>query len=99
MNKNYQAGRRAEYACAKRWEAKGYAAARSAGSHGIWDVCAVRPRTPVALIQCKVVGDVATANRMLKQFRENPPILPDSRYHLVLEVKVKGSNEILSVVV
>lgn len=98
-NKNYQAGRRMEYESVKRWRAKGYDANRSAGSHGHWDVVAVRSGRSVELVQCKVVSDEASAIRLLKKFTEQPPFLPSERYHQVLEVKVKGDTKIHSITV
>lgn len=85
-----------EYDTMKRWERKGYKVVRSAGSHGIWDVCAVRPNTPVALIQCKLVADERIANSLLKKFRQAPPLMPDTHYHQILEVKIRGSKDVLS---
>jgi hypothetical protein len=99
MNKNYQAGRRAEYECMKRWRAKDYIAVRSAGSHGPWDVCAVRWDRPTELIQCKVTESETVAKGLLKAFKTLPPFTPSRYFHQVLEVKVKGSKEVMSVTV
>lgn len=51
-NKNYLKGRRKEYEVMKALKAEGYAVVRSAGSHGIWDICAVR-KEHVLLLQVK----------------------------------------------
>lgn len=83
----------------KRWKAKGYEVARTAGSHGLWDVIAVRGNRSVELIQCKLTADRATANRMLKRHTSDPPMAPSDCYHQVLEVKVKGSTDIMSITV
>ena len=62
-----------------------------------WDLIAVDwPRGIVTCIQCKVVGDMATAKRLLSRFRADPPRVPAARIHQCLEVKVKGSTEVLS---
>lgn len=98
-NKNYRAGAREEYACMKRWKARGYSVARSSGSHGIWDVCAVRAGSPVELIQCKLTSSRPTAKKLLEDFRKDPPFLPDDHFHQVLEVRIKGQTEILSVTI
>ena len=96
-NKNYQAGRRFEYESMRRWEAKGYETMRTAGSHGAFDVVAVRWDRKPELIQCKRVSTLAAGKRLLKSFKETT--MPSSYYHQVLEVKIKGSSEILSTTV
>lgn len=96
-NKNYQAGRRLEYECMKRYEADTWTTMRTAGSHGLYDVIAVRwDRKPI-FIQCKRVGTEAAGKRLLKSFKETT--MPSSFYHQVMEVKVKGSSDIMSVTV
>lgn len=82
-----------------RWRECGYSTARSSGSHGIWDVCAVKNNRPVELIQCKVVQNEAAAKRLIKAFTMVPPFEPSECYHQVLEVKIKGSTDIMSVTV
>jgi len=49
---NYKRGREAEYKAVRVLEEAGYMAQRSAGSHSVWDVCAVGP-SGVRLIQVK----------------------------------------------
>jgi hypothetical protein len=49
---NYETGRRYEYRTMRRLEAEGYSCHRTAGSHGVWDVCAVR-KDHVRFIQVK----------------------------------------------
>lgn len=98
-NKQYQAGRRLEYECMARWKRGGYEVARSAGSHGIWDLCAVKHGQPVNLIQCKRVSTDKQAVAIIEAFRSNPPLMPDKFYHQILEVKIKGLVDILSVTV
>ena len=96
MNKNYLSGRRLEYEIMKKWEEKGYSVVRSAGSHGIWDVCAVRWDRPVELIQCKVTKDKRVAEAMIRMFKSSSPLLPSRYFHQTLLVKVKGTKEPLS---
>ena len=73
---------------------------RSSGSHGSWDLIAVDWKHGlVTCIQCKVVGDLASARRLLDRFRANPPRIPRHNLHQCLEVKVKGSKEVHSVTV
>ena len=99
-NSNYRAGRAFEYKRRKDWIRKGYEVVRSAGSHGVWDLCAVsihHPEWPVLLIQLKRVEKESQGKLLLKRFKESPPLTPSSHYHLVMEVQVKGSKEVMSV--
>lgn len=99
MTTPYEIGRRMEYEAMTRWRMKGYTPVRSAGSHGPWDICAVKDNHVVELIQCKVVERVSTARRYLKAFTSKPFLAPSDLYHQVLEVKVKGVGEIMSITV
>jgi hypothetical protein len=54
-NENYIAGRNGEYHIRNCLRSLGYAAERSAGSHGPWDVAAVGPGD-VVLVQAKKGG-------------------------------------------
>jgi Archaeal holliday junction resolvase (hjc) len=49
----YESGRRKEWDAVKRLRARGFEAQRSAGSHGLWDVVAVKPHQGVKLLQIK----------------------------------------------
>lgn len=98
-NANYVKGRSFEYDCMKRWKENKHVCARSSGSHGVWDVCAVQPGSVVTLIQCKVVMHEADAHKMLRDFKETPPLPYSKCYHQCLEVKVQGSTKVLSVTV
>lgn len=91
-NTNYIRGRAFEYARMRHWEGKGYLTLRTAGSHGPFDIVAVRANAPVALIQCKIVQTETEARRLIRQFTENPPLSPYGKYHQVMEVKVKGGK-------
>jgi Holliday junction resolvase len=59
-NSNYVAGRAFEYQIVKLFKENGYEATRTAGSHGTWDIIALK-RTPtkeyevrlLVLAQCK----------------------------------------------
>lgn len=96
-NKNYQAGRRLEYACIAYWKARGYHAVRTAGSHGLFDVVAFREDRKPEFIQCKRVRSAATAKRLLDKFRDET--LPSPHYHQVMEVKIKGTSGVISTTV
>ena len=54
-NKNYLRGRAVEYKAKQELEAKGYTVIRASGSHGPWDLIAVKEgtRDPVRCIQLK----------------------------------------------
>lgn len=49
----YARGRRKEYEVVKRFRAHGWLAQRSAGSHGLWDVVAVKAGTLPVFVQVK----------------------------------------------
>ena len=69
VNKNYRAGRRFEYEVKKYFEKLGYTVFRTAGSHGIADVIAVKDDDTL-LIQCKY-GSMPTKAEMHKLWRYN----------------------------
>jgi hypothetical protein len=99
-NLNYRAGARLEYGRRKHWQKRGFEVVRSAGSHGIWDLCGVRvedPSHPVMFIQCKRVETKSQANKIIKQFKEAPPMPASPHWQMILEVQIKGSSEILSI--
>ena len=57
----YTRGRRKEYDVTRRLRAKGWTAQRTAGSHGLFDVTAIKPGQPVKLIQVKYTKRAALA--------------------------------------
>ena len=97
-NPNYLAGRRFEYERMKHYrEVMKHDVVRTAGSHGAWDLVVIDPtRGIVILIQCKVCSTHRAANLLLDRFRHSSPYQPMARIHQCLEVKVKGSTEVLS---
>ena len=99
MGTRYEKGRRFEYERKRFWEKAGHDVWRSAGSHGLFDITTVDPLGTITLIQCKVVGDSTEGNRLLRNFKKSPPLghRPYAKYHQVMEVKVSGSREVLSV--
>lgn len=70
MNKAYAKGRRLEYRALKALEAEGYIAARTAGSHGVFDIVALKGVEPALLIQVKCNISEAAAMRELKKIRK-----------------------------
>lgn len=99
-NANYLSGRRFEYERMDYYRQLGQTVMRTAGSHGPYDLIALDSRRAiVTLVQCKVVTNVSAAKRLIQKFRLQPPLPPMTNIHQTLEVKVKGSKEVLSVTV
>lgn len=96
-NRNYEAGRRFEYARKKHWESLGYMVLRTAGSHGAFDLVALAPSGSVLLIQCKRVAKHSEAKRLLEDFKTNPPLPMRSRTGptQIMEVWVKETRSVL----
>lgn len=99
MNRNYNAGRRLEYARKKVWETRGYEVTRAAGSHSHWDLIAVHSERPIELIQCKRTKVQSHAEKLLKDWQRNPPLKTSKFYHQVLEVQISGSSKVESTTV
>lgn len=87
-NKNYLAGRRFEYKVAKEYRDLGWTVLRTAGSKGPFDLVAVSQDGAVTFIQCKVTKDEATAKRLTKAFRENPPLPLTNTYSQEITIQV-----------
>ena len=88
-----------EFGRRKHYQKRGWSVVRSAGSHGIWDLCGVRledPEHPVMFVQCKRVNTIQAAKAMLTKFEKDPPMPKSSHWIMRLEVQVKGSRDILS---
>jgi len=62
-NRNRQRGDYLERCTKKALEADGWAATRSAGSHGPWDVMALHKRHVPILVACKTNGTMSPAER------------------------------------
>lgn len=69
-NKNYITGRAYEYKAKKLLEEEGYTVIRAAGSHGPWDLMAVRGDDKVRCIQIK---RTKTANGVKQLFGKFQP--------------------------
>jgi hypothetical protein len=100
-NKNYLRGRRFEYEYANLMREQGFTIARTAGSHGLFDLIGINEKNGmVELIQCKVTEDPTEARRLIRSFKESPPVgagLLPKRVHQGLAVKVLGNSEIRTV--
>jgi hypothetical protein len=90
-NRNYNRGRAFEYARKKAWEKVGYIVLRTAGSHGDFDLVAVRSGH-VTFIQCKLTDDPTVAARLKKAFVAHPPFQSSRHFHQCLEVKIRGGK-------
>jgi hypothetical protein len=78
---NYVAGRNAEYRSMRLLEASGYKTARTAGSHGTWDVIGLGP-VDILLVQVKRGGKPAI-NQILAEMRdEQANLAPNVRQAL-----------------
>jgi len=95
-NRNYIKGRAFEYAVRKSLQEEGYEVMRTAGSHGHFDLIAIKPsQSIIELVQCKVVKNQAAADRLFKDFHEAPPYSPlglPKGVHQMLYVKVHGTS-------
>ena len=100
MNKNYQKGVRFEREIMALWRDtyKAEYVGRCAGSHSPFDVIVIHKGHPT-FIQCKVTVEKAVAERLLRNFRDNPPLPPSKNFHQTLSVKVHGSTEVHSVTI
>ena len=68
---NYTKGRVYEYKAKKQLEAEGYTVIRAAGSHGPWDLIAMRGEEPVRCIQIKRTKAINGHKTILNQFKRN----------------------------
>lgn len=93
MNRNYAKGVRFERKRKAAWEKKGYVVLRTAGSHGPWDLIAIREHAPVELIQCKVCK---THTQARKYLRANPLLLSTGQFHQTMEVWVTDLRELFT---
>lgn len=93
-NRNYERGRRWEYKVKKEWEKRDYMVLRTAGSHGPFDLVAVKWGLYPSLIQCKVCSSVAEAGRLQREFLENPPLKPGGYYEQILQIHINGCSKL-----
>jgi len=70
MNKNYLRGSRKEYLAKKQLEEKGFFVIRSAGSHGVADLCAIASER-VILLQIKTTKKALTSNFAEARYSED----------------------------
>lgn len=88
-NRKYERGRRFEWQLKKEWEDKGYVVTRASGSHGCFDLVALRADGQVDLIQCKTTKNEKEIIRLQKEFKNTLPFpKPPSHYKQMLVVKI-----------
>jgi hypothetical protein len=76
-NKNYQRGRRLEWQVKKDLEQEGWHVMRTAGSHGAYDIVAIREKngfTEIKFIQCKSGGKTINITKLSDELWEKSPI-------------------------
>ena len=93
-NRNYISGRAFEYKRKKAWEERGYTVIRASGSHGRWDLVAVKPNSPVVLIQCKKCMKASEVNGLINEFKEQIDGWT-KHYHEVIEIWVKETRKLV----
>lgn len=91
MATNYTRGRAFEYVRKAFYEEMGYAVLRTAGSHGLFDLVAIRG-TQVMLIQCKRVRSQSAADLLIKRWKESPPLTNGPTQ--VLDVYVQATRKV-----
>lgn len=100
-NKNYLRGRRLEYKIKHDYEREGWTVMRTAGSHGPYDLIAIRVisgKVNIHLIQCKAVGrsTIKRKQALLNTFKMDSPISITHRDAIVsswLAVKETGDSD------
>lgn len=94
-NTNYQRGRRFEWQLKRDLEADGFLVTRASGSHGIFDLIALKEHNhnPIVwLIQCKVTKNKKTIDKLIKDFTKNLPFSQDA-FTQKLAVKITGEGD------
>lgn len=94
-NRNYLRGRRFEWQLKKDLESQGWFVYRTAGSHGIYDLIALRESEEhgpqVALFQCKTTKE-DKVNPLIKEFTGKVAFKADS-FAQFLAVKITGKKQ------
>jgi Holliday junction resolvase len=91
-NKHYLRGRRLEWQVKKDLEAEGWQVFRTAGSHGKYDLIAIR-KGDLRLIQCKSVDSDKNGYKYFRDFDKNTEKLQSIvKLRQELIIKVKGNK-------
>lgn len=91
-NANYRRGRYFEYSRKHFYEEQKYIVIRAAGSHGRWDLIAIRDGDKPLLIQCKVVQTEKQAEHEIAEFVRGA--LKDGPYHEIIDVYVRDKKDV-----
>lgn len=98
-NKQYLSGRRFEYKRKAIWERDGYIVCRTAGSHSPFDLIAIKSMGDVVLVQCKTTKSSSVRKKLLREFREDPPLSPLGNYKQCMEVWDAKTRELYTWVI
>jgi Holliday junction resolvase len=96
-NLNYNRGRRFEWELKRELEADGFLVTRASGSHGVFDLIALRERggelhlPDIWLIQCKVSKSKKGIAQLIKDFEDTLPF-SQSTFTQKLAIKITGER-------
>jgi Holliday junction resolvase len=90
-NSNYIAGRKLEYTVMHDLEADGWLVSRASGSHGVFDLIALKPDGQVRLIQCKLTKNEKEIPRLKREFVATLPFKQEI-FLQQLAIKVRGTK-------
>lgn len=92
-NQNYNRGRRFEWELKRDLEADGFLVTRASGSHGVFDLIALREAssTDIWLIQCKVTKSKKSIPKLIKEFSESLPF-KQGTFTQKLAIKITGER-------
>ena len=91
-NAKYLSGRHFEYLAKKELEHDGWVVLRASGSHGLYDLAAAYPDSPMTRwIQVKSTQDKWTAQHLGKDFSKHPPFIADPMRKQELWVRYAGA--------
>jgi hypothetical protein len=79
----------------KHYRSLGCHVMRTSGSHGKFDLIAILPSGHSYFIQCKVTESESAGKRLIEGFKKDPPF-KNARFTQIMEVKIKGNNNIMS---
>ena len=82
----YKKGRQFEYVVKKKFEKRGYYVVRSAGSHGVFDLIAIK-KGEVLGIQCKLGNVSKDEIKKMKEIGE--------KYGIIPVIATKGKVEVI----
>lgn len=93
-NLNYNRGRRFEWELKRELENDGFMVTRASGSHGTFDLIALREvkgKAEAWLIQCKVTKSKKGIPKLLKDFEDSLPF-SQSAFTQKLAIKITGER-------